>query len=343
MREELISVIVPVHNGQAYLKNCIDSIEAQSYGNLEVLVVNDGSTDRTAAVCENLKKEYGNVQVFTLEDVGVSAARNYAMERAGGEYITFVDADDRLCPGVLDYLHKRITATKSDLAGCRFVVWSTENDWKKAVEAGETGMAAGEPAEESCFDSYHYLRDSILQDNCRCWSKLYRRSLLNGVRFREGLTVGEDMLFLVDLLPFLKNAVETAYPGYGYYQNPAGVMQRPFTPAYMDQIKCWELAEKEILQIDVELKNVTAAKIITAVMLTVGKIAVRPAGERREAGTYLARCRAMLGERLQVKGSAGYLPGGYALKAKWFYCLPGMYVRCYHMLQAVKNRRRNVG
>jgi len=340
MKEELISVIVPVHNGQAYLKNCIDSIEAQRYDNLEILVVNDGSTDQTAAVCENLKKGYGNVQVFTLPDVGVSAARNYAAKRAQGAYITFVDADDRLCPGALAYLYERITATGSDLAGCRFVVWSTEEEWKKISEAREAGMTTEKPLEETCFDSDSYLRDSILQDNCRCWSKLYRRSLLTRVQFREGLTVGEDMLFLVDLLPFLGRAVETAYPGYGYYQNPAGVMRRPFTPAYMDQIKCWELAEKEILHIDAGLKSLTAGKIITAVMLTVGKIALCPPGECREAKTYLNRCRTLLGEQLRVKESYGYLPKGYRLKAKWFYCLPGMYVRCYHMLQTVKNMRR---
>lgn len=331
MRKELISVIVPVHNGQDYLKNCIDSIETQSYDNLEILVVNDGSTDQTAAVCGELQKACGKIQVFTLDDVGVSAARNYAMERARGEYIAFVDADDRLCPGVLEYLYERINATKSDLAGCRFVSWGTEEDWER--------IAAGKrPEEERCFDGPQYLRGSILEDNCRCWSKLYRKSLLENVRFREGLTVGEDMLFLVDMLPFLRRAVETDYPGYGYYQNPNGVMQRPFTPAYMDQIKCWELAEKEILRMDGGMRSITAAKIVTAVMLTVGKIALCSSEERKKAGAYLIRCRELLGEQMRVRGSAGYLPKGYRLKARCFYRLPGMYVRCYGVLQSAKRR-----
>lgn len=338
MKKEQISVIVPVHNGQDYLENCIDSIAAQNYDNLEILVVNDGSTDKTAAVCEDLKKRYGNVQVFSLDDVGVSAARNYALLRAGGDYITFVDADDRLCPGVLEYLYERINATGSDLAGCRFVSWSTEKEWETICASGAGETAAGAPTLETCFDSYHYLRDSILQDNCRCWSKLYRKNLLAKVRFQEGLTVGEDMLFLVDLLPFLGKAVETGYPGYGYYQNPAGVMQRPFTPAYMDQIKCWELAEQKMLQIDGGLKSRTAAKIITAVMLAVGKIALCSSKERRKAGSYLVRCRELLREQMQVKGSAGYLRKGYRLKAACFYWMPGIYVRCYGFLQAAKHR-----
>lgn len=134
--------------------------------------------------------------------------------------------------------------------------------------------------------------------------------------------------------------METAYPGYGYYQNPAGVMQRPFTSAYMDQIKCWELAQKEILRIDEGLHSRTAAKIITSVMLTVGKIALCPAGERRQARRYLSQCREVLGEQMRVKESGGYLPSGYRLKARWFYCLPGTYVACYGALQRVKRGRR---
>lgn len=356
MEKELISVIVPVHNGQAYLKNCIDSIEAQSYDNLEVLVVNDGSTDQTAAVCDDLKKAYGNLRVFTLEDVGVSAARNFAISQAQGDSVTFVDADDRLCPGVLAHLQERMAATGSDLAGCRFVVWSTEEDWKGITQGRESkeaaagmaaaGMAAGGAVadtaaagtKEKCFDGRQYLTDCILQDNCRCWSKLYKRNLFTKAEFREGLTVGEDMLFLVDLLPFLRRAVETDYPGYGYYQNPAGVMQRPFTPAYMDQIRCWELAREEILKMDGGLESQMAAKIIIAVMLTVGKIAHCPKRERREASGYLARCRETLGEQMQVGGNAAYLPSGYAMKAKWFYRLPGLYVRCYGTLQSAKRR-----
>lgn len=158
------------------------------------------AADQTAAVCAELEKTYENVRVFSLDDVGVSAARNYALERAKGEYIAFVDADDRLCPGVLHYLHGRINATKSDLAGCRFAAWGTEEEW--AAVCASAKITEELSLTEKRFDSYQYLRDSILQDNCRCWSKLYRRSLLAKVRFREGLTVGEDMLFLVDLLPF---------------------------------------------------------------------------------------------------------------------------------------------
>lgn len=359
MKGELISVIVPVHNGQDYLEKCIDSIENQTYENLEILVVNDGSTDRTGEICACLQEKYGNLQVFTLADVGVSAARNYAMDRAKGEYITFVDADDRLCPGTLAYLYERIEATGSDLAGCRFAVFGTEDAWQGVLQnAGKEPMDRrildGKPADgrmpgkaadskteaqrvrEACYDRHQYLTESILKDNCRCWSKLYRRKLIDRVRFREGLTVGEDMLFLVDILPYIEKAVETDYPGYGYYQNPGGVMKRPFTPSYMDQIRCWEIAQELILQMDGALKPRTAGKIITSVMLAVGKIAMCSGKERREAGEYLVKSREILKEQLQVPGSISYLPEGYGIKVKMFRYLPGVYVRLYHGLQSLK-------
>lgn len=333
----MISVIVPVHNGQAYLENCIDSIVGQSYDDLEILIVNDGSTDRTGEVCAGLREKYENITVFTLADLGVSAARNYAIERAKGAYVTFVDADDRLCPGMLQYLYERITATDSDLAGCRFRTWSTEEEWKIIRESIEQGESV---SSENLYDSRQYLKESILRDNCRCWSKLYRRQLIDKVRFREGLTVGEDMLFLVDILPFLHKAVETTYPGYGYYQNPGGVMQRPFTPSYMDQIRCWEIAQEMILGMDETLKPQTAAKIITAVMLTAAKIALCTVKERRKAEDYLAQCRNKLQEQMLVSGYAVYLPGGYRLKASLFSHLPGVYIWLYRVLQEVKRNRK---
>ena len=90
----LISVIVPVYNGQDYLENCIISIENQTYDNLEIIIINDGSTDRTGAICVKLKEKYDNIRVVTLEDEGVSAARNAGIDMARGGFLTFVDADD---------------------------------------------------------------------------------------------------------------------------------------------------------------------------------------------------------------------------------------------------------
>lgn len=329
--KELISVIVPVHNGQDYLEKCIDSIAAQTYDCVEIIVVNDGSTDGTADVCERLQVKYSNVTIISLPDVGVAAARNRAMEQAKGEYIAFADADDRLCPDMLQQLYDNLQATDSDMAGCRFTAWSTEDEWKRIIESTDI-----RPAKSKVYDPYHYLTDNILQDNSRCWSKLYRRSMIGQVRFREELTIGEDMLFLVDLLPGLTRAVELEYAGYGYYQNPGGLMKRPFRPAYMDQIKCWELAKEEILKIDPALETRINAKVMISIMLTVGKIAMLSRKEYMSAKEYLKICEEKMSLYSSCKEAYQYLLKGYGIKVGLFSRMPGMYVILYHLMQEMK-------
>ena len=126
MNESLISVIIPVHNGEAYLEKCIESIATQDYEELEILVINDGSTDATAEICSRLCMQYENLRVITLTDLGVSVSRNRGLEQARGAYVMFVDADDRLRPGVLKGLYNILLETDSDMAGCGFAVWLSE-------------------------------------------------------------------------------------------------------------------------------------------------------------------------------------------------------------------------
>lgn len=335
-KDEQISVIVPVHNGQAYLEKCIESIEAQTYGNLEVLIMNDGSTDNTGAVCEKLQSRYGNVRVTTLEDVGVSKARNLAIEQAQGEYLMFVDADDRLKADTLRILYEVIQETAGDMAGCRFQSFHREEELL-AEDAGQASCSW----EKSEYDGREYLAESILwKNNCRCWSKLYRKSFVGDIRFRENLTIGEDMLFLMDLVPRIHKAVEITYPGYLYYQNQNGAMQRPFSPAYMDQIRCWELAKEDIRQSQPELLPQVEAKLMVAILLTIGKLALLPSAGRKENQSYLTACKEKLQKQNQESARTvrQYLPEGYRMKTALFSACPGGYVRVYGFLQRMKNR-----
>lgn len=336
---DLISVIVPVHNGEAYLEKCIESIVVQDYEALEILVVNDGSTDATAKICSRLCGQYENLRVIELPDLGVSVARNRGLEQAKGDYITFVDADDRMLPGMLNKLYKLLRETESDMAGCRFAVWGTEEEWEQLV--GEEDMSPDKKRFQSVttYNSKCYLKESLLRGNTRCWSKLYKRSLITQVRFRQGLSIGEDMLFLVEILPHVKRAVETDWPGYGYYQNPGGVMRRPFTPAYMDQIYCWEMARELIVKQDGSLAVQADAQIMVAIMLTVGKIALLSGTERKRAEEYLRVCHRKLKGLAGKKECYASLPSGYGIKVRMFTVLPGLYVRLYRLQ---KNRKEKL-
>ena len=328
--EPLISVIVPVCNGQDYLENCIRSIEDQTYGNQEVVIVNNGSTDRTGAVCDRLKCDYDNVRVLTLDDKGVSAARNAGIDAAEGRLITFVDADDRLCPEALRTLYECMIDTGSDVAGCGFFIWGSEEEWKQ-------GSVAGKPAGQTAtYDTDRFLSEALLCGNSRCWSKLYRRELFDKVRFPENLTVGEDLLFLVRMLSYVEKIAETDYAGYGYFSNPAGAMNREFTPRYMDQITCWQLARDEILHIDSSLDAQVTALYMMGIMLTAGKIAMLSASERHARKEYIRICHKKIKETMRVSGAYSRLSAGYRLKTALFLLCPNLYLFMYHLQKTVR-------
>lgn len=357
--EPLISVIVPVYNGQDYLADCIDSIENQTYKNLEIIIVNDGSTDRTSAVCDSLQTVYHNVRTLTLDDRGVSAARNAGIEAVEGAFVTFVDADDRICPDMIKILYDCMLRTQSDVAGCGFFLWRNEDEWKQAADSRVQGMTASETVvpksdkqaaevkptdvttmcaqsskvsteQTETYDAGTYLREELLNGNSRCWSKLYRRELVEKVRFREGLTIGEDMLFLVQILPYIDRIVETTYAGYGYYQNPMGAINREFTPRYMDQITCWQLARKEILDMDQSLDSQVTALWIMGIVLTAGKLAMLSTEKRRDNKKYIEICHARLKEAMKIPGAYGRLSLGYRLKTVIFRVFPKLYLWLYH-------------
>ena len=333
--EPLISVIVPVYNGQDYLADCIESVENQTYDNLEIIIINDGSTDRTIEVCNRLQTAYDNVRILTLDDKGVSAARNAGIEASKGEFVTFVDADDRLRAEMLRTLYDCMVKTGSDVAGCSFFVWSNEPEWEQTVcqDAPRADVSMQDEAAEQTkvYDAGTYLKNELLHGNSRCWSKLYRKAIVDKVRFPENLTIGEDMLFLVKMLPFTDRITETGYSGYGYYQNPTGAINREFTPHYMDQITCWQLAREEVLRMDSALDSQVTALWIMGIMLTAGKIAMLPAGKRRSNNIYIRICRESLKEAMKIPGAYGRLSMGYRLKTVIFRTFPNLYLKLYHL------------
>lgn len=327
--QPLISVIVPVYNGERYLKNCIESIEAQSYEPLEIIVINDGSTDGTAEVCEKLAQSYGNLSFITTEDLGVSASRNHGITLAKGELLTFVDADDRIHPQMLQRLYGAMERTGSDIAGCRFTIWNTEREWEIAANSVPVSDQT-----HKLYEKQEYLSDQILCGNSRCWSKLYRKSLLEQMHtkewFREGMTIGEDMLFLMDLLPETGTIVEIDFHGYGYYQNPQGAMNRTFRPEYMDQIRCWEIAREQVRKLLPECESKATSILLISIMLTAGKLAGLSGAERKQYEIYTKECHEKLLKERQNEQAMELLSKGYRVKVRFFATAPKLYLWCYH-------------
>lgn len=333
----MISVIVPVYNGQDYLDNCIRSIKAGTYDNLEILIVNDGSTDDTDLVCHKLKKEHPDILLLHAGGKGVSAARNAALDICKGEYISFVDADDRILPHMLEFLYHDLTATQSDVAGCSFFSWESERDWEKRKEAakGISNRPEGKKYHKDAF-----IREGLLGGDTRCWSKLYKREAVRYVRFREDITIGEDILFLVDLLPYITQVVVSPHKSYGYYRNPEGAMSKVFKPSYMDQIICWELVREKLISAAAEDRELAARKttvnLMMAVMLIVGKISVLPKEMRGGKKKYINRCHEKITENLKNKDAFMLLSRGYKIKILFFTRAPRFYMCCYRFIKKKK-------
>lgn len=329
----LISVIVPVHNGQNYIEKCIDSIIGQTYPALEIIIVNDGSTDGTADVCKKLSNKHTDsvenhtrlVTVVTQEKSGVSAARNNGITKACGEYISFVDADDRLKPDMLQKLYDDMISTGSDVSGCKFTQWESEEQWDEVCRS-KSELESIDKEILCVFNSSEYA-EQIIEGNSRCWSKLYKRSMIieSGVRFSEAITIGEDMLFLAELTRLDIKFCESSYQGYGYYLNDTGAMNKKFTKQSMDQIYCWERA-REILGKSAKIDSI----ILISVLLTIGRIAVIDNKERSGLESEIKIAYETL-RKYYSRESVRLLDKGYRIKVAIFRFSPKLYMNMYSL------------
>lgn len=194
-REELISVIIPVYNVRAYLTECIESVRQQTYQNIEILLVDDGSTDGSAEVCDEFGEKDTRVKVFHKANGGVASARNYGLARAEGQLIGFVDADDTLHPRMYEVLYNDIATYNAMLAYCLMQrMYGTQKDNK---EADKPVVLAGQDAFSLKAHFGLTPRPHIGKSVC---DKLFRREVLEGVYFDERYSSGEDNLFITQVL-----------------------------------------------------------------------------------------------------------------------------------------------
>lgn len=171
---DLISVIVNVYNGEKYIKKCLDSIVCQTYKNLEIIIVNDGSTDSTLSICNSYSDK--RIKIITTPNQGLGLSRNTGIENAQGEYLYFVDADDFIEPDAVEYLYKLIKTYNKRIATCETLRISSYNFIKKDVKE-----------EITIKDDKEMLKDILLTIGYvgTTWNKLYHKSIFNGIRFEN--------------------------------------------------------------------------------------------------------------------------------------------------------------
>lgn len=182
-----ISVIVPVYNAERFLRRCVDSLLSQTFSDFELLLIDDGSKDRSGAICDECVERDNRARVFHKTNGGVSSARNVGLEHAIGEWITFVDADDFVREQYLENLLSH-TGVRIDLVVSYAEVFSEKGSRKENYPTKSIGATG--------FESMFVEND--MHWHTSPWSKLYRRSIVEDLhlRFCEGMHIGEDALFL---------------------------------------------------------------------------------------------------------------------------------------------------
>lgn len=214
----LISILLPVYNTSAYLHQCLDSVLAQTYTTLQVVLVDDGSKDNSLEICLQYAAKDSRVEVYHQENQGVASARNVLLSKIKGDYFLFVDSDDWIEPHMVEYLLSRAVAYKAEMVTCGMV----KNDDEPSVVAHEKSFTQDEVIKE-------FLRH--VDFNGSLWNKLTDVTLLhNEPKFHRGISYGEDALFCWELLKEAKTIVVTDCQLYHYRMNAASLSHLNWTP-----------------------------------------------------------------------------------------------------------------
>lgn len=174
----LISVVLPIYNVEKYLCRCVDSVIAQTYKNIEIILVDDGSPDRCPEICDEYAKKDERVRVIHRQNGGVSAARNTGVEAASGKYISFVDPDDYVTDDFLSFMYEIAVKYSADIVSCGAVdVYPSGKTAFHAPDKELHIMDSHEALERICYNDGFYIT---------LWDKLFKASLFDGIQFTEG-------------------------------------------------------------------------------------------------------------------------------------------------------------
>lgn len=229
--EELISVIVPVYMVEKYLERCVESICRQTYKNIEIILVDDGSPDRSGALCEELKKRDKRIRVIHQQNKGLSGARNTGIEAACGAYYAFIDSDDTVDARFLEFLYLACTKANAQISVCQINrgIEPSENPlFEKAAYADvDIQIMSGTAALYQMYETDRYIEYIVT------WNKLYHSSLFTKVSFPLG-KIHEDEATVYKLLFQANKVAVFPFPLYNYAVTENSIMTSPFSINRLD-------------------------------------------------------------------------------------------------------------
>lgn len=263
MREyPLISVILPVYNIEEYLPKCMESLFAQTYTNLELILIDDGATDKSPELCDKYAKQDSRVKVLHKKNGGLSDARNYGIERANGEYITCVDPDDYVDNDYIEYLFNLIVKYKTNMSICQH----------RVIKNGTIIHEYGNKGEEEipnkiCIERilYHDVIDTS------AWGKLYKTELFSDVKYPFGKQY-EDIATTYKLL-YKCETVAVGYESkYNYIIRSTSIVNGQFNIKKLDLLDMTDDMAKDVISHYPELENATLRRQVYARFSTLNQM-----------------------------------------------------------------------
>lgn len=208
--DNMITVIIPIYNCEKYLERCLESVISQTYKNLEILLINDGSTDNSKKICDYYLCKDSRIKLINKENSGVSDTRNVGIKEAGGDYIAFVDADDFIEYDMYEKMLKKSVENNCDMVFCDY------------IEFNDKGIANSESISVNEFVKTRDLKYFIAGKNTdrlmgSIWRILFKKNVVENLRFNKDIILGEDLLFVLQALSNNKKISSVNEKLYHYY------------------------------------------------------------------------------------------------------------------------------
>ena len=256
-----ISIIVPAYNSELYLPGCLDSIIAQTFADWELIIADDGSTDKTGEIADKYASSDKRIRVLHMENRGVSASRNSCLDIACGKYFLFADADDYLKPGYLSDLIALAKSNDADIVQCSFCL--TDDNGNEI--SGPNGKNVVYEGQDEILNAY--FTGPVGEIRISVWAKLFLRERFAGVRFDTGLRIYEDSLFVYECCRKADKICSSDVPVYFYRQHEGSVMHARLDKLYPDYFSVFKRQSEDYQDNPKLLKKIMRRKTETALWL----------------------------------------------------------------------------
>lgn len=244
----LITVIVPIYNGEKTIERCVNSILEQTYGEIQIVLVNDGSSDNTDSICRKFQEHNSQIKYICIPNGGVAEARNRGLEEADGEFIAFVDADDYLSPNMYKNLIDKILETKADLVICGYT--NIDENGKMEVVYGNKTVVGKDDVLEYLADNFN---EGAISSPC---NKLYKRKLITE-KFPKQVSLGEDLLFNVRYIKNVNSIAICEDTSYQYLRYGENSLTLSYKAHYFDDMcKICQEAKSVLLEYGVKEQRI---------------------------------------------------------------------------------------